>query len=500
MDKNRNLTGLVIGVILIAIGILALFGRFFTFMNWDNAWPLIIVGVGAAFFVGMALGGKTTGGLAVPGSILVTVGLILLYMNSTGYWEAWAYAWALIICGVGAGLLINGFWSDQPALRKRGLETIRAGLLLFLVVGVIMEFIFSMTGVSAHGNLLLWSVLLVLLGLSLLVARLLQLGKGSDEQVDLFWPIAMIGVGVIASLLYLNWLPQDNLWAVVSLWPVLLIVAGLGIMLRGRSPWLGAVLGILVVAAIFVAAFAGNQLGLRSTPYSLFDIGTFELGDFSGERIAGSGNVITEDRPVSGIGRVSMTIPGNLEIQQGAAESLTVSGDDNILALLATDMRGDELVIRWKSNANIRPLRPLQIKLTVRDLQALTSSSSGKVTVGSLTTGDLRLALSSSGDVEMDALQADNVTANLSSSGDILIKGSANRLDLQLTSSGSFLGADFQVRQAGVRVSSSGNATLWVIEHLNVNITSSGNVAYYGDPAVLQTITSSGNLIPRGKK
>jgi hypothetical protein len=500
MDKSRNVTGLVIGVILIAIGILSLFGRFLTFMSWDNAWPLIIVGIGAAFFIGMALGGKTTGGLAVPGSIIITVGLILLYMNTTNYWEAWAYAWALIICGVGVGVLINGFWSDSPDLRKRGLETIRAGLFLFLIFGVIMEFIFSVTGVSARGNLLLWSVLLVILGLSLLVARLVQVGKGSGEPVDLFWPITMIGVGLIASLMYLNWLPQENLWAVINLWPALLIVAGLGIILRGRTPWLGAVLAVLLVAVIFVAAFAGTQLGFRSTPNLPFDLGTIQFGDSSGERITGSGKVISEDRPVSGIGRVSMTIPGNLEIQQGASEALTVSGEDNILAFLSTDMRGDELLIRWKSNANVRPLRPLLIKLTVKDLQGLVSSSSGKVTVGSLTTGDFRLTLSSSGDVEMDALQADNVSVNLSSSGDILIKGGANRLDLQLTSSGAFQGGDFQVQQAGVRVSSSGNATLWVINDLNVNITSSGNVAYYGTPAVIQTITSSGNLIPRGNK
>jgi hypothetical protein len=500
MDKNRNLTGLVIGVILIAIGILSLFGRFFTFLNWDNAWPLLIIGIGAAFFVGMALGGKATGGLAVPGSIIVTVGLILLYMNSTGYWEAWAYAWALIICGVGVGVLINGFWSDSPDLRKRGLETIRAGLFLFLIFGVVMEFIFSMTGVSARGNILLWSVLLAILGLALLVVRLVQVGQGGGEQVDLFWPIAMIGVGGIASLMYLNLLPQENLWAVLNLWPVLLIVAGLGVLLRGRSPWLGAILAVLVVAVIFVAAFAGPQLGLRITPSLPFEIGAIELGDFSGERISGSGNVISEDRPVSGVGRVSMTIPGNLEIQQGEAEALTIAGDDNLLPLLSTEVNGGELVIRWKSNVNGRPLRPLQIKLTVKDLQGLVSSSSGKVTVGPLTTGDFRLTLSSSGDVTMDRLVADRVITNLSSSGNIFIEGQADQLDLQLTSSGSFQGADFQVRQAGVRVSSSGNATVWVVENLDVNITSSGNVAYYGSPAVLQTITSSGNLIPRGNK
>jgi hypothetical protein len=500
MEKNRNLTGLVIGIVLIAIGVLALFGRFITFLNWGNAWPLIIVAVGAAFFVGMALGGKATGGLAIPGSIIVTVGLILLYMNSTFYWEAWAYAWALIICGVGVGLLINGFWSDNPDMRKRGLETIRAGLFLFLIFGVVMEFIFSATGVSMRGNPLLWSALLVVLGLALLVARLWQVGKGSDEQVDLFWPIIMTGVGAIASLTYLNWLPQENLWAVINLWPALLIVAGLGILLRGRTPWLGAILAVLVVAVIFVAAFAGPQLGLRVTPALPFELGTIQFGDSFGERIAGSGNVISQDRPVSGIGRVSMGVPGNLEVQQGAAESLTVTGEDNILALLSTEMRGDELEIGWNSNASIQPLRPLQIKLTVKNLQGLVSSSSGKVTVGPLNTGDFRLALSSSGDVEMDALQADQVTVEISSSGDLLLKGEGNQLDLQISSSGSFQGADFQVEQAAVRVTSSGNATVWVLKNLDVNITSSGNVAYYGQPAVLQTITSSGNLIPRGNK
>jgi predicted transport protein len=310
----------------------------------------------------------------------------------------------------------------------------------------------------------------------------------------------MIGVGVIAGLMALNWLLQDNLWAVLNLWPVLLIVAGLGILLRGRSPWFGAILGVLVVAVIFVAAFAGSQLGLNTTPTLPFEIGTIQFGDSAAERIAGSGNVITEQRPVSGIGCVSMTIPGDLEIQQGAVEALTVSGEDNILPLLLTNMSGDNLVIRWKSNMNPQPRRPLQIKLTVKNLRELVSSSSGNVKVGSLTTGDFRVTLSSSGDIEIDGIQADKTTVNISSSGDVIINGSANQLDLQLTSSGSFQGGDFQTRQAGVNVSSSGNATVWVVDDLNVNITSSGNVHYYGNPLVRQSITSSGDLIPRGNK
>ena len=499
MDTNRNRGGLVIGIILIIVGVLALFGRTFTFVNWDNLWPLIIVGVGAAFFIGMVLGGKSAGGLAVPGSILVTIGLILLVINSTEQWTAWAYAWALIICGIGVGVLINGYWSDQPDLRKRGMDTIRSGLILFLIFGVIMGFIFSVTGVSNWGNLLIWGILLALVGLYLLVTRLLRLGKAEGGRVDLFWPILMIGVGVIASLAYLGWLPQANLWMVLSLWPLLLIVAGVGVLLRGRSPLIGAILGVLVVGAIFVVAFAGGQLGLKAMPFLPFDIGDIQIGSSSGERITGSGNVVTESRQVSGINRVSLEINANLVIQQGSTEALTVSAEDNLLPYLVTDVRGGELVIRFQPS-NIQSNRPIQINLTVKNLSGLDFSSSGKITVGPLTTGDFDLNLSSSGDVVIDQIQADKITAVLSSSGDVAIKGSANSLNLTISSSGSFKADDLQVQQATVRVSSSGDATLWVVQSLQVNISSSGNVSYYGNPSVRQNTSSSGRVIPMGAK
>jgi len=496
MDKNQRSGGLVIGIILIALGALSLLGRFFTFMSWGNLWPLIVIAVGLAFFVGMAFGGKNLGGLAVPGSIIITVGLILLVLNSTNRWEAWSYAWALIICGVGVGTLINGYWSDQPNLRKQGLTTIRTGLTLFLIFGVLMEFIFSATGVTRWGNLTLWAVLLALVGLYLLITRILRLGIAEGER-DLFWPILMIGVGVVALLVNLGWLPEKNLLMLLNLWPLLLIVAGLGVLFRSRSPWLGAILGVLVVAVIFLVAFAGGSLGLSSTPFWPFEI---QIGDTGGELVTGSGNVITENRPVSGINRVRLEIPANLDIQQGSAETLTVTGDDNLLPLLTSDVSGGELVIKFKPFTSARPTQPIEVKLTVKNLDELSNSSSGKVSVQSLTTGDFHLSLSSSGNVKIEGIQAEQITAELSSSGEILVAGTARQLDLSLSSSGNFQGEDLQVQDANVRLSSSGNATVWVLENLDVNISSSGNVTYYGDPRVSENTSSSGQLISKGKK
>lgn len=497
MDKNRNLGGLIIGIILVAIGALSLFGRFFAFMNWNNLWPLLIVAVGLAFFIGMLLGGKSLGGLAVPGSILITVGLILFALNAINRWEAWSYAWALIIAGIGAGILINGYWSDQPNLRRQGLATIRSGLTLFLIFGVLMEFIFSATGVSRQGNLLLWAILLAILGLYLLVTRLLRLGIAEGEH-DLFWPVLMMGVGAVASLAYLGLLPKGNLSILLNLWPLLLIVAGLGILFRSRSPLFGALLGVLVVAVIFVVAFAGGALGLKPAPVWPFETGLIQIGDV--ERVTGSGNVITENRPVNGVQRVRLEIPANLDIQQGSAEALTVSGEDNLLPLLLTDASGGQLVIKFKPYTSVRPTQPLEIKLTIENLDELAVSSSGNVTVHPLMTSDFHLGLYSSGNVEIEGIQADQIKADLSSSGDILIKGSARQLDLNISSSGSFQADDLQVQDAEVRLSSSGEATIWVIENLDVNISSSGNVNYYGNPRVNVHITSSGRLISKGEK
>jgi len=310
----------------------------------------------------------------------------------------------------------------------------------------------------------------------------------------------MVGGGVLAILAYFELLPVQDLWVLVNLWPVLLIIAGLGLLFRHASHWVGAFLGVVVVAVMFAAVYIGPQIGLSSQPAWISDIGSIQFGDFTGESITGSGNVITENRSVSNFDRVEFSIPGNLSIQQGSSESLSITADDNILPLLLTNVSGGKLTIRYKSGYNVRTTRPLEFTLMVKDLKEISVSSSGSVSVQSLDTGNLSLTLSSSGSIKINELQANNITARISSSGDISLQGNADQLNLRISSSGKFQAADLQINGADVGISSSGDATLWVMENLKVNISSSGDVYYYGSPSVSQTITSSGKVISQGAK
>ena len=161
-------TSLLVGLALIGLGVLFLLQQIFNWSMWDALWPIIVIAIGGLCFAGMVAGGKGAGPLAIPGSIITVIGLMLFTFNLIDRWEAWAYSWGLIVAAVGLGLAINGWWSDLPGLRRSGLELLRLGLILFVVFGVIFEVLIF--GTFPVGSWFL-PVVLILLGIWMLLRR-----------------------------------------------------------------------------------------------------------------------------------------------------------------------------------------------------------------------------------------------------------------------------------------------------------------------------------------
>lgn len=79
-----------------------------------------------------------------------------------------------------------------------------------------------------------------------------------------FWPIVLIGVGVILLLAELGVIAAPDWWLLANLWPVLLILAGLNLLLR-RTPLVGALLGLVTVAGVALLLIYGSAWGLTSS-------------------------------------------------------------------------------------------------------------------------------------------------------------------------------------------------------------------------------------------
>ena len=168
-DRARNMGNIVAALILIGLGILFLVGQIFR-VRWGIwLWPVTVILPGLAFFVGMLLAGPKGAGLAIPGSIVTTVGLILLYQNTFQHWESWAYAWALIFpTALGLGLIIEGAYGKHPENIKTGRVMFTVGIIVFAVAGTAFElFVFGGRGWGRY----VWPLLLIGGGLFLLLGR-----------------------------------------------------------------------------------------------------------------------------------------------------------------------------------------------------------------------------------------------------------------------------------------------------------------------------------------
>ena len=138
---------MILGVILIVLGSVFLLANV-TGFRLDIAWPLFIIVpglvlLGASFIVR----GEGGGGMAVAGSIVTTVGLILAVQEATGLYATWAYAWALVApASVGLGLFLYGTLTGRRDMASGGLGALGVGLALFLGFGLFFEGVIGLSG------------------------------------------------------------------------------------------------------------------------------------------------------------------------------------------------------------------------------------------------------------------------------------------------------------------------------------------------------------------
>ena len=99
--RDRGNYGLLMpATVLIVFGILFLYCEQYGWWNMSSLWPVFMLGPGLGFIL-MYLFGERDGGLLIPGTILLVVGVFFLSMGRwSGRW------WPAVLIIIGAVLLI----------------------------------------------------------------------------------------------------------------------------------------------------------------------------------------------------------------------------------------------------------------------------------------------------------------------------------------------------------------------------------------------------------
>lgn len=504
MDVKNNRSSMIIGTLLLATGILALLGQIFGQGGRGLLWPVIIIGFGMAFFVGMLLGGRSFGPLAVPGSIITGIGLILFIQNFFSIWETWSYTWALIVCFVGIGLFIYGSWSDLPDLRGSGLKIAQVGLILFLIFGILFEGVFAISGITQPVSGLLWPIVLIVLGLGMLVIRTARLLRRQEQDihsdVNLFWPVIFIGAGLLWILARIQYVTVEQINSLISLWPVLIVAAGVNILLGRRMQWINLLFGAAVVVGMFYVVFNGERLGISSrSPWGMLG---FQINSESPvtEWITGSGNIAETTRQIKNVNEVQLLGSGELEIIQGNTPSLIIKAEDNLIPYILTEENGGRLTIKIKKGVGFSNNQPIHYQLTVKDIREIDASGSAAIKSNNLETDSLEINLSGYGTGNLNNVKVEKLNLSISGSGNMEASGDVNQLHISISGAGGFTGPELRADEVTVNISGIGRAVVWAVNRLEPEISGVGSVSYYGDPVVVEKSSGLANVNKIGSK
>jgi DNA-binding CsgD family transcriptional regulator len=110
------------------------------------ALPLVFLMLGGIFYILVYASREQWPAspiLYIPGSLLLTFGLIFLIDVLTNDWNSWAYAWLLLLVAAGAGLLLtNNALKWHAAINQIGISLTVGGLALFALFGAIAGGVF----------------------------------------------------------------------------------------------------------------------------------------------------------------------------------------------------------------------------------------------------------------------------------------------------------------------------------------------------------------------
>ncbi len=192
--------------------------------------------------------------------------------------------------------------------------------------------------------------------------------------------------------------------------------------------------------------------------------------------VEGSGNVITENRDVSGFNEIVLGGIGRVEVEVTGTESLTIEAEDNIMPVLESRVRNGRLVL--DTTRNIAPNEEIIYTITAATLDGLSISGSGVVEASGVDTTDFR--------------------ADISGSGDVSVEGTiTGLLSVSISGSGEFDGESLTAPVGHIEVSGSGNAVVNVTDSLEVDVSGSGDIEYLGSPSVDSDVSGSGEVVQR---
>lgn len=216
--------------------------------------------------------------------------------------------------------------------------------------------------------------------------------------------------------------------------------------------------------------------------------------------------MVSETRDIKDITRLVLRDYGQLFLNQGETESLRIEAPSDLLSLVRTEIKGNELILdiqggwfdkTWRAITSTIEGKPLKYYVTVKTLEGIYVTGAGRVKMQALKSEHLSVILKGAGEVMLSQIDVARLDADLPGAGVISIAGKATFQQVRLLGAGSYDAPRLESVEAEVLLKGVGKATIWVKEKLEARVDGVGSIEYYGDPVARKSVSGLGQIQQR---
>ena len=180
-------------------------------------------------------------------------------------------------------------------------------------------------------------------------------------------------------------------------------------------------------------------------------------------RVKGSGVSKTEKRSLGTFTSIEVSCAGSVHVHSQERPSLEISGDDNIIPLITTEVNNGTLYIRSSKEYDSRD--KLEIIVSAPDLK--------------------KFVFSGAGEANLSNVKNDRVEITFTGAGSLTASGETKEADITLSGAGRVDAKNLHAVNAKVNSTGVGSVEIYATGQLDAKTSGIGEINYYGSPKIV---------------
>lgn len=209
-------------------------------------------------------------------------------------------------------------------------------------------------------------------------------------------------------------------------------------------------------------------------------------------KIKGDGELVSQNRAVSGFKGINVSGGFAVEITQGNSESVRIEAQENLLSSIQTEVKNGVLHI-YTSN-NITNSKGMKAYITLKELNSVSISGGVKVTGKStFKANSFDLDMSGGSKVQL-AIDTKKLKMDMSGASKVVLTGQADEVAMDMSGASKVDASELEAKRVRVGASGASAVKVYAKDALSIDASGATKVDYRGNPKITSTASPAAKI------